>query len=118
MAGAGPGDLAASLGGGGVGLRGHDVLPVLPVAVPDEQRDRRADGFAGAHARQPLDAIRLDFHAGAAPVAPLAALQLHVHALGGQREAGGDPFEDRHQAAPVRFARRREPERHGAWNLP
>src|SRR6266571_409016 len=109
---AGPGDLAASLASRAVGLGGHHVLPVLPVAVPDEHGDRGAERLAGAHAGEPFDAVGLDLHAGAAAVAALAALQLRVHALGGHGEAGGDPLEDRHQAAAVRFARRREPESH------
>src|SRR6266566_1076324 len=62
------------------------------------------DGLAGAGALQDV--------AGAAAVAALAAFQLRVHALGGHGEAGGDPLEDRHQAAAVRFARCREPESH------
>ena len=33
----------------------HDLLPVLPVAIADEHRDRRADRLAGAHAGQKLD---------------------------------------------------------------
>src|SRR6266850_8220257 len=44
-----PGDLApATLGiGRRIGFRGHDILPVLPVAVPDEHGDRGAQRFAG-----------------------------------------------------------------------
>src|SRR5438309_10480343 len=39
--GPGPGDLAPPLGPtGGVRLRRHHVLPVLPVAVPHQHRDR------------------------------------------------------------------------------
>src|SRR5207247_2055767 len=99
---AGPGDLAAPLAAGGVGLGSHDVLPVLPVAVPDEHGDGGAERFPGAHAGEPFDAVGLDLHAGATAVAALAPLQLRVHALGGHGKAGGDPLEDRHQAARVR----------------
>src|SRR6266699_2178686 len=94
-----PGDLAAPLAPGGVRLGSHDVLPVLPVAIPDEDGDGGAERLAGAHAGEPFDAVGLDLHAGAAAVAALAALQLRVHALGGHGETGGDPLEDRHQAA-------------------
>src|SRR6267378_4432612 len=112
MSGARAGHLAAPLAARGVGLGSHHVLPVLPVAIPDEHGDGGAEGLTGAHAGEPFDAVRLDLHAGAAAVAALAPFQLRVHALGGDGQAGGDPFEDSHQAAAVRFARRREPESH------
>src|SRR4051794_16047063 len=49
VAGARPGDLApATLGiGRRVRFRRHDVLPVLPVAIPDEHGDGGAECFAG-----------------------------------------------------------------------
>ena len=68
--------------GGGIGLRCHDVLPVLPVAIPDQHGDRGAEGFAGADAGEPLDAVGFDLHARAAAVPALAALQLGVHVGG------------------------------------
>src|SRR5882762_3538251 len=76
--GTGPGHLAAAFASRAVGLGGHHVLPVLPVAVPDEQRDGGAEGLAGAHAGEPYDPVRLDFHTGAAAVSALAALQLRI----------------------------------------
>src|SRR5712692_2577782 len=61
--------LAAPLAARGVRFGGHDVPPVLPIAVPHEHRARGAEGLAGAHAREPLDLIGFDLHAGAAAVA-------------------------------------------------
>src|SRR5881296_440039 len=110
--GAWAGDLAPPLGAAGVRLGCHHVLPMLPVAIPHEHRDGRTERLAGAYPREPLDLVRFDFHAGAAAVAAHAPLQLGVDALRGQGQAGGDPLENRHQAASVRLARRREPERH------
>src|SRR5205814_1110580 len=55
--------------------------------------------------------------AGAAAVTAHAPLQLGVDALRGQGQPGGDPLEDRHQAASVRLARRREAERHATSAL-
>jgi hypothetical protein len=110
--GARAGDPTPPLRAWSVRLRRHDVLPVLPVAVPHEHRDRRAERFARAHPGEPLDLVGLDLHAGAPAVPPHAPLQLAVDALGGHGETGGDPLEDRDQAAPVGLARRREPERH------
>src|SRR5881409_3107830 len=74
----GPRDLAPPLGPGGVGLRRHHVPPVLPVAVPHEHGDRRAQRLPGAHPREPLDLVRLDLHASAAAVAAHAPPQLDV----------------------------------------
>ncbi len=110
--------LAAALATGGVRFGGHHVLPVLPIAVPHEHRDGGAQRLAGTHPGEPLDLVGFDFHAGTAPVAAHPPLQLGVDALGGQGQAGGDPFEDRHQPASVRLARRREPEHHRALMLP
>src|SRR6266581_7201286 len=84
---AGPRDLAPAWLRGDPGLRGHHVLPVLPVAVPHEHRDGGAERLARPHAGEPLDLVRLDLHA-------------------------------RDAAAPMRFARRREPESHRASSLP
>src|ERR1700747_1496564 len=52
---AGTRDLTAPLGAGRVGLGGHYVLPVLPVAVPHEHRDGRAERLARAYARETLE---------------------------------------------------------------
>ena len=56
----------------------HRLLPVLPVLVADQQRDRRAQRFARSHARQNLGLVGFDRHAAAAAVpalAPLAAVR-------------------------------------------
>src|ERR1041385_1484718 len=104
--------LAAPLAPGGVRFGSHHVLPVLPIAIPHEHRDGGAEGLAGAHAREPLDLVGFDLHAGAAAVAAHPSLQLDVDALGGQGQPGGDPLEDRHQPAPVRFPGRGKAKRH------
>src|SRR5205823_6988794 len=111
------GDLAPPLGAAGVRLGRHHVLPVLPIAIPYEHRDGGAEGLSGAHSREPLDLVRFDFHAGAAAVTAHAPLQLGVDALRRQGQPGGHPLEDRHQAASVRLARRREAERHATSAL-
>ena len=50
----------------------HDPGPVLPVAVGDEEQDRRAEGQAVADAADDLGPVVLDRLAGAAAVAALA----------------------------------------------
>jgi len=102
-----PGHLAPALGAGRA-FGGHDVLPVLPVAVPDDHRDGRAQGLARPDPSEPFDAVGLDLHARAAPVAGHAASQLGVDAVGAHRESGGQALEDRQQGATVRFTGGRE----------
>src|SRR6266704_3426295 len=91
VAGAGPGHLTPPLRGGRVGLGGHDVLPVLPVAVPHQHRDGRAQRLTRAYAGEPFDLVRLDLHTGAAAVAAHAPLQLGVDPLGRDGQPGGIP---------------------------
>src|SRR6266705_5248109 len=117
VAGARTRHLAAPLAAGGVRFGGHHVLPVLPIAIPHELRDGGAEGLTGPHAREPLDLVGFDLHAGAAAVAAHPPLQLDVDALGGQGQPRGDPLEDRHQAAPVRLARCGEAEHHAGPRL-
>ena len=86
----------------------HRVLPVLPILVANEQRDRRAGGLAAAHARQELRAIGFDRHAPAAAVAALAAAQLERDGIEIDRQSGGQPFEDRDETLSVRFTGRQK----------
>ncbi len=89
---------------GGSGSDDHRLLPVLPVLVRDQQRDRRAGRHAVANAAQRLRAIRFDRHAAAAAVAALAAAQLGGHRVDVDREARRHAFDDRHERLAVRFA--------------
>ena len=68
--------------------RVHDLEPVLPVAVTDQHRDRRAERLAGAHARQELDAIRFDLHAASSAVPLLSAGEVSVDVGGQQGDTG------------------------------
>src|SRR5205823_6142469 len=57
------------------GLQGrHGFLPVLPVLVPDDERNRSSQALAEAHARHEVDLVGLDFHSSAPPMASLAPL--------------------------------------------
>src|SRR5881396_3713089 len=66
--------LATPLAPRSVCFGGHHVLPVLPIAIPHEHRDGGAEGLAGPHAREPLDLVGFDLHAGAAAVAAIRRL--------------------------------------------
>ncbi len=74
---------------------GHAVRPVLPIAIADRERHRRADGLPETDARRNLHGVTLDGLPAAAPVARLAAGQVGVD-LGIRRPA--DP-----QARPRRW---------------
>ena len=91
----------------------HDFLPVFPVAIGDEHRDRRAERFAGAHAGEKLDVVLLDLHAAAAAVALLAADELLVDVSGEQWQAGGAALEQRDEGFAVGFSGGREANGHG-----
>ncbi len=94
-------------------LVGHGCAPVLPVAVPDQHRDGRAERLAEADAGQELGLVALDAHAAAAAVAGLATLQLRIDvALGEEREARRHAFDQGDESAAVGFSRRPEAEMH------
>ncbi len=102
--------------GVGVGRGVHDLLPVLPVAIADQHRDRRADRLAGADAGQEFDGVLLDLHAAPAAVALLAPRELAVDVRRKQRQARRHSFENAHEGRAMRFTGGRETEDH-AVNL-
>ena len=75
--------------------------PVLPVAILNQHRDRRAERLAGAHAGEKLGVVGLDLHAPAAPVALLPARELGVHVSRQERQAGDHTLEDGYERGPV-----------------
>ena len=88
----------------------HDPRPVLPVAVADEQQDRRAEGQAVPDAAEDLGAVVLDRLARAAPVPALAAGEVDRERVLGQRQPGRDALDGGAERRPVRFARGQEAE--------
>jgi len=82
----------------------HDIEPLLMIAILDVQRDRAADRFAAAHAREDLDLVGLDLHPVSAPVAHLAPQRIGVDVLDRERHAGRHALHDPGQGGPVRFA--------------
>src|SRR6185369_15305183 len=56
----------------------HGLLPVHPIAIANENRDRGASRPPLAHAGQDLRAVAFDLHAAAAAVAALAAFELAI----------------------------------------
>ena len=82
----------------------HRLLPVFPVLVANQQRDRRAERFAGAHARKDLGLVGLDGHPAAAAVAALAPLQLLGDGVEVESKAGRHAFENGDEALAMRLA--------------
>src|SRR5712692_10631415 len=82
----------------------HGLLPVLPVAVLDRQRDRTAEGHAPADAGGDVGLVPLDLHPAAAAVAALAAGQVLVDVGFGERQAGGNAVDDGGQRLAVGLA--------------
>ena len=100
----GRGELAASASLERLDL--HDLGPVLPVAVADQEQDRRAEGQAVADAGQDLGAVVLDRLARAAAVAALAAGEVDGELR--RRSGRGRPARPRSSPpAPGRAIRRR-----------
>jgi hypothetical protein len=81
----------------------HRLLPVLPVLVRDEERNRAAGRLAPAYARQHLRAIGLDRHAAPAAVAALPPAKRGGHRVEIDRQPGRHAVDDRHERLSVRL---------------
>jgi hypothetical protein len=82
----------------------HDPRPVLPVAVPDEEEDRRTQGPAVADPRDDLGPVLLDLLAGAATVAALPAAQVEGDGLGGKGQPGREALDGHPEEGAVGLA--------------
>ena len=76
----------------------------LGVVVDQAEGDRAAGRDAVVGARIDDDPVGLERLPLAPAVAPLAALQLAVDEVGVERDARGEPLDDRRQGRPVRLA--------------
>ena len=85
----------------------HRSLPVLPVAVLDDERDRRAERLAAADAADDPGRVVLDLLAFTPPVSTLTAAEVGVDVAGGvERHAGRQALDDHRELRAVRFAGR------------
>jgi hypothetical protein len=80
------------------------VLPVVPIAIANLQRDRTAQRVPAAHARQNLRAVPLDSHAPAASVAELSSAEIGIEQLGAERQPRRHAFDDHDERGAVRLA--------------
>ena len=93
--------------------RAHAPLPVRVVAVADDERNGRPESPPVAQAGEHLDYVLLELLAGAPAVALLPATEVAVDRGAVELESRGQAGQDRDERRPVRFAGRRQPERHG-----
>ncbi len=91
----------------------HPPGPVLVVAVPDDERERRAEREAVPEPGQHLDLVLLHLLAWAPPIAFAPAAEVGVDRRPVEREAGREPGDDRDERRPVRLTGGDETERHG-----
>ena len=82
----------------------HRLLPVRPVFVFDEQRNRRTRRATAPHAADNACAIGLDRHATAAAVPALTAPQILRDLIKINDQPRGHAVENRDERRPVRFA--------------
>jgi hypothetical protein len=96
----------------------HHARPVLPIAVADEQQDRRPDREPVAHSGENLSPIVLDRSAArAAAVSALAPDQVHRDLVRSQRQPGGHALHRSGQGRAVRLPGSQESETAHAIDL-
>ena len=95
----------------GQGLHLHDPRPVLPVAVADEQQDRRPKRASVSDAAEDLGSVLLDRLSRAAAVAALPAREVDGQVILGQGQAGRDALDRRAQRRAMRLPGGQEAER-------
>ena len=88
----------------------HHLRPVLPVAIGDEEEDRRTERHAMAHTGDDLGAVVLDLLARPAAIAALPAGEVDLEGIGREREPGRDALDRHAQRLAVRLARGQEAE--------
>jgi hypothetical protein len=79
----------------------HHILPILEVAVADQQTNRRTKSLAVPNARYDFNLVAFNLHPPAAAIALLAPPELMVDAGGVCREPRGQTFDDDDQAFAV-----------------
>ena len=89
---------------------GQQFFPILPVAICERHRYRRADRLAMAHARKHMGRILLDAHATAAAIPLLPAPQLTIQKRLIERNTGRQAADERHQRFAMAFAGSRKPQ--------
>src|SRR6185436_18106273 len=82
-------------------LGGHDVGPVGPIFVFDQQSERRTERETVADAGQYLRVVFLDLHATPATISQLAAAQFIIDEALVHRQTGGQTFDDRDERSSV-----------------
>ena len=102
------------LGGWRTWLGRHNLLPVFPVLIRNLQRDGIAEGQTFANTGEEFHPVLLDPHTTPPAIALLSPGEVMVDVSCRQRKAGGNSFEDGHEAFAMGFtageiAQHREP---------
>ena len=84
------------------------LLPVLPVPILEQHRNRRRNGLSVPHARQDSGGIALDLHSAATAIALLASPQLAIHKFQVNLDPGRQSRKERDERFPMRLPRREE----------
>ena len=87
------------------GTHWQNLFPVLPVAICDLHRDRRADGPPVPYSGEDVGSIGLDAHAAAAAISLLASPQFPIDECLIDFESGREPLHQRDQGLAVRLTR-------------
>jgi DNA-binding NtrC family response regulator len=88
----------------------HRLLPVHPILVADQQRDRRPGCRTLPHPREDLGVVAFNRHPAAAPIAALPTPELRVDRAEVELEAGGHAVERRDEGLPVRLTSGEKPQ--------
>src|SRR5207248_5111990 len=82
-------------------LNRHHFVPVGPIFVFDQHRQRRAEGQAVTNSAEDLDMIAFDLHARATPVTLLPSPEFMIDLIKIDRDAGGQTFDYRDERATM-----------------
>src|SRR5712671_3691304 len=85
-------------------LNRQRLLPVFPVFIFQQDRNRRANGLAVTHAGDNVDAVSLNLHASAAAKALLPAPEFTIEECLVDVQASRYAGKKSHQALSVRFS--------------
>ena len=83
----------------------HDIGPIDPISVVDDERDRRTQGVAVSNSGEKVDLIALDLHSGTAPITTHAALQFAVDEGHVNRHLRRKTLDNRNKTLTVRLSR-------------
>ena len=82
-------------------LDAHRVLPVNPIAVPNQQRDRASESFSAPNTRENFHAVLFNGHPASAAVPQLTTGKVGIDVVGRKRKTGRNTINDHHKRGTV-----------------